>query len=108
MNPTRPDDPVPSAGEQVAAAGPARGPAKGSQRRQLFSAVGAVAAGVMGYAALRHPARALSITRDISDLTWLEVRDAIQSGIRTVVVPSGGIEQNGPHMIIGKHDHIVA
>jgi creatinine amidohydrolase/Fe(II)-dependent formamide hydrolase-like protein len=25
-----------------------------------------------------------------------------------VIVPSGGIEQNGPHMILGKHDHIVS
>lgn len=28
-------------------------------------------------------------------------------GWRTVVLPSGGLEQNGPHMIIAKHDHIV-
>jgi len=24
-----------------------------------------------------------------------------------VIVPSGGIEQNGPHMVLGKHDYIV-
>ena len=45
--------------------------------------------------------------RDISDMTWIEIRDAIAAGTRTVIVPSGGIEQNGPHMILGKHDHIV-
>ena len=44
---------------------------------------------------------------DIADMTWIEVRDAIARGRRTVIVPSGGIEQNGPHMILGKHDHIV-
>jgi creatinine amidohydrolase len=54
------------------------------------------------------PARALATTRDIADMTWIEVRDAIRAGRRTVIVPSGGLEQNGPHMAIGKHDYIVA
>ncbi len=40
-------------------------------------------------------------------MTWQEVRDAIQAGNRTVIVPSGGLEQNGPHMVIAKHDYIV-
>ena len=44
---------------------------------------------------------------DIADMTWIEVRDAVAGGHRTAIVPSGGIEQNGPHMILGKHDHIV-
>lgn len=44
---------------------------------------------------------------DIAGMTWTEVRDAVAAGKRTVIVPSGGLEQNGPHMIIGKHDHIV-
>ena len=41
-------------------------------------------------------------------MTSLEVRDAVAAGFRTVIVPSGGLEQNGPHMIIGKHDRIVS
>jgi creatinine amidohydrolase/Fe(II)-dependent formamide hydrolase-like protein len=40
-------------------------------------------------------------------MTWVEVRSAIARGYTTVIVPSGGIEQNGPHMILGKHDLIV-
>lgn len=44
---------------------------------------------------------------DIADMTWMEVREAVAAGHRTAIVPSGGIEQNGPHMILGKHDHIV-
>ncbi len=44
---------------------------------------------------------------DIADMTWIEVRDAVAAGKRTVIVPSGGVEQNGPHMVLGKHDHIV-
>ncbi len=43
----------------------------------------------------------------IRDLTWLEVRAALQAGYKTVLVPTGGIEQNGAHMILGKHDYIV-
>ena len=46
-------------------------------------------------------------TRQIADMTWVEVRSAIDDGYTTVIVPSGGIEQNGPHMIVGKHDYIV-
>src|SRR5262245_34126918 len=44
----------------------------------------------------------------MSDMTWIEVRSAIDHGYTRVIVPSGGIEQNGPHMILGKHDHIVS
>jgi creatinine amidohydrolase len=47
-------------------------------------------------------------TLRIADMTWVEVRTALGQGYTTVIVPSGGIEQNGPHMIVGKHDYIVA
>jgi creatinine amidohydrolase len=43
----------------------------------------------------------------LADMTWVEVRAALEHGYTTVIVPSGGIEQNGPHMIVGKHDYIV-
>src|ERR1700704_6718085 len=46
-------------------------------------------------------------TTDLADMTWVEVRSALDHGYTTVIVPAGGIEQNGPHMILGKHDHIV-
>ncbi len=45
---------------------------------------------------------------DLKDMTWVEVRSAVRAGVRTVLVPTGGIEQNGPHMILGKHDYLVA
>ena len=44
---------------------------------------------------------------ELKDMTWVEVRTALQAGYKTVIVPTGGIEQNGPHMILGKHDSIV-
>ncbi|CAH0231791.1 creatininase family protein [Roseomonas sp. CECT 9278] len=65
------------------------------------AALGLVAAAMAGRA------RALPGSLDIADMTWPEVRDAVAGGRRTVIVPSGGVEQNGPHMILGKHDHIV-
>ena len=43
----------------------------------------------------------------LEDLTWMEVRDAIARGKTTVIVPTGGTEQNGPHMALGKHNFLV-
>ena len=43
----------------------------------------------------------------LEDLTWPEVRDAIAGGKTTVIVPTGGTEQNGPHMALGKHNYLV-
>jgi creatinine amidohydrolase/Fe(II)-dependent formamide hydrolase-like protein/sterol desaturase/sphingolipid hydroxylase (fatty acid hydroxylase superfamily) len=43
----------------------------------------------------------------LEDMTWQEVRDAIQAGSTTVIVPTGGTEQNGPHVVLGKHNYIV-
>jgi creatinine amidohydrolase len=43
----------------------------------------------------------------IEELTWTEVRDAIKGGKTTVILPTGGTEQNGPHMVLGKHNFIV-
>ena len=40
-------------------------------------------------------------------MTWTEIRDAIQGGKRVAIVPTGGTEQNGPHMVMGKHNYIV-
>ncbi len=49
----------------------------------------------------------LPTTIEIADMTWVEVQSALAQGYTTVIVPAGGIEQNGPHMILGKHDYIV-
>jgi creatinine amidohydrolase/Fe(II)-dependent formamide hydrolase-like protein len=43
----------------------------------------------------------------IEELTWPEVRDAVAAGMTTVIVPTGGTEQNGPHMVLGKHNFLV-
>ncbi len=43
----------------------------------------------------------------IEQMTWTEIRDAMAAGKTTVIVPIGGTEQNGPHMVMGKHNYIV-
>jgi len=44
----------------------------------------------------------------IDELTWEEIRDAIKSGKTTVIIPIGGTEKNGYHMVLGKHNYVVA
>ncbi|HAT37258.1 MAG TPA: hypothetical protein DCS75_02110, partial [Gemmatimonadetes bacterium] len=43
----------------------------------------------------------------LEELTWTEVRDAIDQGTTTIIIPTAGTEQNGPHMVLGKHKFIV-
>jgi creatinine amidohydrolase/Fe(II)-dependent formamide hydrolase-like protein len=43
----------------------------------------------------------------IEAMTWTEIRDAMAAGKTTVIIPTGGTEQNGPHMVMGKHNYIV-
>lgn len=51
-----------------------------------------------------HPAAAQPKSVFIEDLTWTEVRDATRSGRTTILVPIGGTEQSGPHIVLGKHN----
>ena len=43
----------------------------------------------------------------VEELTWVEVRDHLKRGHTTMIVPTGGVEQNGPHMVLGKHNYVV-
>ena len=43
----------------------------------------------------------------IEDMTWMEVRDAMKAGKDTVIVATGGIEQNGPYLVAGKHNVVL-
>lgn len=43
----------------------------------------------------------------IEEMTWMEVRDALRSGKTTVIVSTGGVEQNGPYVATGKHNFIL-
>jgi len=43
----------------------------------------------------------------IEELTWIEIRDAMAAGTKTVIIPTGGIEQNGPYVAMGKHNYVL-
>ncbi len=43
----------------------------------------------------------------VEELTWVEIRDAIAAGKTSVLIPTGGIEQNGPYVAMGKHNYIL-
>jgi creatinine amidohydrolase/Fe(II)-dependent formamide hydrolase-like protein len=43
----------------------------------------------------------------IEDMTWMEVRDALKAGKDTAIVAAGGIEQNGPYVVTGKHNVVL-
>jgi creatinine amidohydrolase len=40
----------------------------------------------------------------LEDLTSPELAAAIRAGKTTILIPIGGTEQNGPHMVLGKHN----
>ena len=43
----------------------------------------------------------------IEELTMLEVRDALAEGKTTALILTGGIEENGPYLTTGKHNHVL-
>ncbi|MDD9895294.1 MAG: creatininase family protein [Gammaproteobacteria bacterium] len=43
----------------------------------------------------------------LEELTFIEIRDLIASGTNTVIIPTGGIEENGPYLATGKHNVIL-
>jgi creatinine amidohydrolase len=62
------------------------------------------------FACVAWPMPALAQAPDtvfLEDMTWVEVRDAIAAGKTTIIIPTGGTEQNGPHMVLGKHNYLV-
>ena len=42
------------------------------------------------------------------ELTWMEVRDAVRAGKTTILIGTGGVEQNGPYVAGGKHNFVLA
>ena len=43
----------------------------------------------------------------LEELTWMEVRDLIADGTDTIIVSTGGVEQNGPYLATGKHNYVL-
>jgi creatinine amidohydrolase/Fe(II)-dependent formamide hydrolase-like protein len=59
--------------------------------------------------ALAHAAAPAPV--QLEALTWTELRDRVAAGATTILVPIGGTEQNGPYMVLGKHNvraHLLA
>ena len=43
----------------------------------------------------------------MEELTWMEVRDAMKAGKTTALIPTGGVEPNGPYLATGKHNYVL-
>jgi creatinine amidohydrolase/Fe(II)-dependent formamide hydrolase-like protein len=43
----------------------------------------------------------------LEEMTWMDVRDALAAGKRTIILPTGGVEPNGPWVALGKHDYVL-
>jgi creatinine amidohydrolase/Fe(II)-dependent formamide hydrolase-like protein len=83
-------------GGQAGRGGP---PAQNTERRSLEPTMDTAPAG-------KTPTKAPD-TVFIDELTWEETRDALKAGKRTVIIPTGGTEKNGYHMVLGKHNYVV-
>ena len=81
----------------------------GRERRVLRTiAVASVTVLLVSLTAIPQPLTApLPRTVHLEEMTWVEVREAVARGKTTAIVPTGGVEQNGPHMVLGKHNYIV-
>ena len=43
----------------------------------------------------------------LEEMTWMDVRDALAAGKTTAILPTGGIEPNGPWLATGKHNYVL-
>ena len=43
----------------------------------------------------------------LEEMTWMDVRDALAAGTTTAIIPTGGIEPNGPWLVLGKHNYVL-
>jgi creatinine amidohydrolase len=44
----------------------------------------------------------------IEEMTWMDVRDALDAGKTTAIISTGGVEPNGPWLVTGKHNYVLA
>jgi creatinine amidohydrolase len=70
-------------------------------RLRLAIAVAGLIAGLLWATAA---IAAASASVHLEELTSTELRERIAGGATTILVPIGGTEQNGPHMVLGKHN----
>lgn len=84
------------------------------QTRACPAAVAAVAGVLAGFIVAAEPTKppdarpiAGHDTVFIEEMTWMEVRDALRDGKTTAIVATGGVEENGPYVVTGKHNYIL-
>lgn len=72
---------------------------------QWFGAVTLLAAcSAVGSSAWARAAEASAATVQLEEMTSPELRDRVAAGATVALIPIGGTEQNGPHMVLGKHN----
>jgi creatinine amidohydrolase/Fe(II)-dependent formamide hydrolase-like protein len=98
------EPPVPAA-PQPPGGGGGRGPGPGAPARA--AAAGPARPTMETAPAGKTPTRPPD-TVFIDELTWEETRDLMKAGKTTAIVPIGGTEKNGYHMVLGKHNYVVA
>jgi creatinine amidohydrolase len=74
-------------------------PLPGMMRRRHLSPLLLLAAVAAGSAMARE-----AVTVELEAMTSVELRARIDGGTVTALLPIGGTEQNGPHMVLGKHN----
>jgi hypothetical protein len=82
-----------------------------SRAAALFT--GMMVLGAAAHAAAQQPGRTAPRPIDArqslwtEELTWMEVRDLVADGWTTVIIGTGGVEQNGPYVAGGKHNYVL-
>ncbi len=80
-----------------------------ARRGLVYCGFGALIAGYLAVNAMLAAATPSSFAKGprLEDMTWIEVHDAIARGNDSVIIPTGGTEQNGPFVALGKHNFIM-
>lgn len=87
-------------------------------KKSVLVGIAVITAGLMPYAASAQSDEmkdmntfprpiALADNVWIEELTMPEVRDLLADGWRTALILTGGIEENGPYLTTGKHNHVL-
>lgn len=43
----------------------------------------------------------------MEEMTWMDIRDAMNAGKTTAIITTGGMEPNGPWLVTGKHNYVL-
>jgi creatinine amidohydrolase len=76
----------------------------------VWAIVSASAVGAQGAPALRDMPRPIEAGESLwaEELTWMEIRDLMKAGkATTIIIGTGGVEQNGPYVAAGKHNYVL-